>query len=61
MPYTPPSGWVEQVLTVPGSMLHAPRFHIRRDCPAIGQQAVLSASDKPYSATRCRTCTNDAP
>jgi len=56
MPYTPPSGWVEQVLTIPGNTLHAPRFHIRRDCPAIPQQAVLSASDKPYSATHCPTC-----
>ncbi len=58
MPYTPPAGWVEQVLGVPGAQLHAPRFHIRRDCPAIPNQAVLAMWDKPYSATRCPKCSH---
>lgn len=56
MPYTPPSGWVERLEAVPEGRGQITRFHTRQDCPAIPEGAVLAASDKPYSATRCHAC-----
>lgn len=56
MPYTPPSGWVEQPTAATEAGAQTPHFHVRRDCPAIPAGVTLRATDKPYSAPRCPTC-----
>lgn len=56
MPYTPPSGWIEQVTDGPEGRATGKRFHVREDCSAIPQGAVVALTDKPYSATRCWVC-----
>ena len=56
MSYTPPSGWVEQRSDVPHARANGRRFHLREDCPAIPEGAVLETTDKPYSAARCWAC-----
>ena len=56
MSYTPPSGWVEQLRGIPDGRVNGRRFHVREDCPAIPQGAVMETTDKPYSAARCPAC-----
>jgi hypothetical protein len=56
MPYTPPSGWVEQLRGIPQGRVNGRRFHVREDCPAIAQGSAVHTTDKPYSAARCWAC-----
>lgn len=59
MPYTPPSGWIEQLHPVPESRGQVQRFHLRATCSAIHADAVLAPSDKPYSAALCPACAGE--
>jgi hypothetical protein len=61
MPYTPPSGWIEQLHPVPESRGQVQRFHLRANCSAIHAGTVLAPSDKPYSAALCPACAGEQP
>ena len=58
MPYTPPSGWIEQILVGEGERLKA-SFHVRTDCPRVCDSQNLRASSRPYSAVRCTLCAGE--
>ena len=55
MPYEPPSGWVEELLTEEDAPARS-RFHTSQECSLIGDAQRLTAVDKPYAATRCSRC-----
>jgi hypothetical protein len=59
MPYSPPSGWIENR---PQDNEDEPlfiRFHTDPDCPRIADPGGLRKVDKPYSATRCMLCASE--
>jgi hypothetical protein len=53
MAYEAPSGWIEtNEFGDSGKWV----FHLLENCDAIGGSSTVAASDKPYSASRCRRC-----
>jgi hypothetical protein len=59
MPYSPPSGWIENRPPDTEDDAIFSRFHTRPDCPRIATADDLRKVDKPYSATRCMLCANE--
>ncbi|MGH8970022.1 MAG: hypothetical protein ACRDV1_08760 [Actinomycetes bacterium] len=55
MPYTAPSGWLEPRPTGEGQRLGS-IFHRERDCDRVRDAELLTETDRPYSAVRCRVC-----
>lgn len=55
MPYTPPSGWIEQFRAGEGERLRS-SFHMRTDCPRVADSGQLRPASRPYSAVRCTLC-----
>jgi hypothetical protein len=59
MPYSPPSGWIEnRPQDNEDDALHI-RFHTQPDCSRIADPGNLRKVDKPYSATRCMLCASE--
>ena len=63
MPYTPPSGWIEQpepdLDTAEPRQFTAVRFHSSDECHEIPDGQQLVAVDRPYSAARCPACAKE--
>jgi hypothetical protein len=59
MPYSPPSGWIENRPQDNEDDALFARFHTNPDCPRIASADHLRKVDKPYSATRCMLCASD--
>jgi hypothetical protein len=57
MPYEAPEGWRERIDEPDDEQTPLKvTFHLRRDCEQIQRPESLVAVDRPYAATRCRTC-----
>jgi hypothetical protein len=59
MPYSAPSGWVEDHQVSRAGDRHG-TFHTKIDCPRIQDLHRLRQVERPYSAARCRLCAEQA-